>query len=392
MNICIINALYSPYHRGGAEVVVERVVRELAKEGHRVSVITLGERTVIQHQGSVTIYRIVSPNLFSFININSKPTWLRLVWHVIDVFNIFSAHKVKKIIEKENPDVILTHNLKGLGYLISRVIIKSGKKHIHTIHDVQLSRPSGLILFGQEKPFVILDKAYEKICRWLFGSPSIVVSPSNWLMDYYRRRGFFAKSVCKILPNPVPFQKVRKSTEVLEARQQVNFLYVGQLHKSKGILFLIKAIKSLPENLKWHLTIVGGGIAEEDARQLINNDDRFTMKGRVSAWEVIEHYRKSDVTIIPSLCYENSPSVIYESLAANVPVIASDIGGIGEIVKDDYNGFTFAPADQENLQEVLTHFINNPQIIDRLKKNCFISVRQFSTKKYTEQLLNLLRT
>ena len=85
--------------------------------------------------------------------------------------------------------------------LIKTVIIpeikKSGIKHIHTLHDVQLSTPSGLIIYSKENSLeqrIFLRKWYETLCRWLFGSPDIVISPSKWLLDFYTEKGFFEKS------------------------------------------------------------------------------------------------------------------------------------------------------------------------------------------------------
>src|SRR3989344_8608534 len=155
MKICLIHSLYSPYTRGGAEVVVDIIVHELIKLNHEVILITLGRKNDIQREAGLTTYRLNPFNIFSFIDINNYPTWMRLIWLPLDVFNVFSYFKVKKILAQENPREAMTHNLKGLGFLIPKAIKKSQVRHWHTVHDVQLSRPSGVILFGQEKPFLI---------------------------------------------------------------------------------------------------------------------------------------------------------------------------------------------------------------------------------------------
>lgn len=389
MKICLIHSLYAPYTRGGAEVVVEIIVRELLQLNHEMVLITLGRKEGIVREGKLTIYRIKPFNIFSFLDINQRPIWLRFFWHPLDVFNWSSYFKVKKILAKEEPQVVMTHNLKGLGYLIPKAIHKAGIRHWHTVHDVQLSRPSGLIIYGQEKPFLILDKIYEKLTRRLFANPDVVISPSEWLMNYYKTRGFFYESKKVILPNPVVFKKVEKTAEVSKAQGRVNLIFVGQMEKFKGILFLITALKQVkPQN--WRLTIIGSGGATADVKGLIGNDDRFKFIGRVEQPELASHFRQADLTIVPSLAYENSPKVIDESLVANVPVIAADIGGVGEIVKDDYNGFTFAPGNEKNLIEVLEHFLSHPENIEKLKKNCFISVKDSSASNYIKRLLSLV--
>ncbi len=388
--ICLINSLYPPYSRGGAETVVKNIISGFLQLNYQVVLITLGKKEGKQQDGNLIIYRLKPFNIFSFLNINKRPIWLRLFWHPLDVFNFSGAKKVKRILLKEKPQVVMTHNIKGIGYLLPRTIKKLGIKHIHTIHDVQLSRPSGLIIFGQEKPFLIIDKIYEKICRWLFGSPDVIISPSQWLSDYYKVRGFFYESKGVVLPNPVVFRKVKDQFEKEKIKNVITMLYVGQLENSKGILFLINVCKKL-KSQNWQLLIVGSGNLEDRIKELVEEDQRFKFIGRVESEQITEFYRQADLTVVPSLCYENSPTVIYESLVANVPVIASDIGGIPEIVKDDYNGFTFAPGNEQNLIEVLQYFLSHPQNIEKLKKNCFVSVHNFSLSNYIKQLLQLIK-
>ncbi len=389
MKICLIHSLYKPYKRGGAEVVVEIIVRGLLSLGHDVVLITLGRQKAVTKEGKLTIYRIKPKNVFSFLDIDKRPVWLRLLWHPIDVFNLSSYFQAKKILEQEKPVVVMTHNLKGVGYLIPKAIRQVGIRHFHTVHDVQLSRPSGLIIFGAEKPFLVLDKVYEKTVKRLFGNPDVVISPSRWLLGYYQARGFFYESKKLIMPNPLEFKKVEKIELGDISNRKINLLFVGQLERFKGILFLIEALKKVkPQN--WQLAIVGSGGVMEEVKRLVQGDDRFRLIGRVEQEKLADYYRQADLTIVPSLCYENSPKVIDESLVANVPVIAADIGGVSEIVKDDYNGFTFAPGNEKNLIEVLEYFLNHPEKIEELKKNCFVSVRNFSVSNYLKQLLKLL--
>lgn len=386
MKICLINSLYSPYFRGGAEVVVESIVQELITLNHEVMVITLGRKRDLLKSRQLSIYRIKTFNVFSFLDINERPIWLRIFWHPLDVFNFSGYFQVKKILKSQKPDLVISHNLKGLGYLIPLAVKRSKIRHWHTIHDVQLSRPSGLILFGQEKPFLIIDKVYEKICRFLFSSPQLIISPSNWLYSFYRRKGFFMNSKKLILPNPVNIKKIDRPVEPVAQKLKIDLLYVGQIVSTKGILFLIQACKKLSMS-NWHLTIIGSGQAEEEVKKLIGSNDNFTFLGRVESSKVADYYRQADLTVVPSLCYENSPTVIYESLVANVPVIASDIGGIPEIIKDGFNGYTFATGNEKNLIEVLEYFLSRPEMIAELKKNCFVSVRNYSASNYVKELL-----
>jgi len=205
MKICLIHSLYPPFNRSGAEKVVIFSAQGFLKQGHEVVVITLGRENKVENIDGVRVYRLKSINLFSFIDINSQPAWLRLPWHLIDMFNFLSAKQVKQILAAEKPDLVIAHNLKGLGYLIPRVIKNLGLRYIQVVHDVQLSVPTGLLIVGQEKfEKNILCRIYSAINRQLFNFPDVVISPSQWLLNFYLARGFFTKSEKKVLLNPSP--------------------------------------------------------------------------------------------------------------------------------------------------------------------------------------------
>lgn len=388
MKICVINSLFDPYSRGGVEVVVENIIEGFHTAGHEVFLITLGRKKEKESARPCIIYRIKPVNIFSFIDIQKKPFFIRAPWHVIDAFNISGARQVKEILENEKPDIVMTHNLKGIGYLIPRMLKKLKIKHVHYIHDVQLSRPSGLMLYGQEKPFLILDKIYEKTCRYFFGSPDIIISPSKWLMEYYSKRGFFYNSKKMVLPNPIKGIK----ENILKESRDVNkttFLYVGQIEKSKGIIFLVETMKKM-EDKNWILKIVGEGAILDRVREATYGDDHFQIYGYMKHSGLSIMYNQADFTIVPSLCYENSPTVIYESFSHGVPVIASDIGGVAELVKDNVNGFTFVPGNEENLLEVLKYCLAHSEEREKLSKNSFETIKEFALEKYIQKLLILV--
>jgi hypothetical protein len=77
------------------------------------------------------------------------------LWHIIDIFHFASKNKIRQILQTEKPDLVHTHNLMGLGFLIPRLIKKMGLRYIHTVHDVQLVEPSGIILKQKRKKLAL---------------------------------------------------------------------------------------------------------------------------------------------------------------------------------------------------------------------------------------------
>ncbi|MDO8581577.1 MAG: glycosyltransferase [bacterium] len=217
MRICLISNLYPPYTRGGAERVVATIAKELQRAGHSVIVITTVPSFAANIKAlasggflhetvdGITVYRIATANLFPYWTIGEHNVVMRFIWHVFDMFAFETAATVRRILRKEKADVVMTHNLKGIGFLVPRAIRRLGIRHIHTAHDVQLAVPSGLIFVRQKPVFILLFlmQWYERLTRWLIGSPDVVVSPSQWLLDFYTERGFFSQSKKVVLHNPI---------------------------------------------------------------------------------------------------------------------------------------------------------------------------------------------
>jgi len=198
MKICIINNLYPPLSRGGAEQVVEKTVGALESAGHEVVLVTLGEEgagSVAPLQlptkrggTNVSTYAYRPKNLFFYTDAHKHSFFARLLWHVVDMFHVGSARFVRDVLEKEQPDVVHTHNLMGPGFLIPRAIRQLGIRHVHTVHDVQLVEPSGIILKARESSFRyngLPTKLYVATMRKLMGSPDVVISPSKFLLNFY---------------------------------------------------------------------------------------------------------------------------------------------------------------------------------------------------------------
>jgi glycosyltransferase involved in cell wall biosynthesis len=397
MKICLINNLYEPYNRGGADTVVKNIITGLKNSGHDVFLITVGKMKKLENENQKSgndykIYYIKPWNIFSYIDINNKPIFLRLIWWFFNIFNFSGRNQIKKILEAEKSDVVLTHNLVGISFLVPGLLKKMGLHHVHTLHDIQLSYPSGQLLWGKEKNFInifFLRVGYEKLARKLFGSPDVVVSPSKWLLNFYTERGFFGKSNKVVLANPIISDEIlRLAPLAQDDTRGVNFLFVGMVEEYKGTLFLIKTLKNISGNFV--LKIVGDGRDLEKAKELAGGDNRFEFLGHKNKIELGEIYQKSDCLILPTLTYENLPTVILESFSFGVPVIASKIGGIPELVEENRNGWLFEPGNDEELKRKIEALLSKPEEIDRMRKECLEKAKEFGIKNYIDKLMKLI--
>lgn len=392
MKIGIVSNLYPPDARGGAELVASRIADALYERGHDVFVLTTqpfeGLRSLfprIRERTLEAVYRFFPLNLYYLKQDGHVPFPVRALWHIIDLFSCCGRWAIRTVINDEDPDVIITHNLKGIGVSIAREIQRQGVPHIHTLHDVQLSVPSGLLIAGQENAWLnrsFLRRLYEKGVRREMGRPDIVLSPSKFLADFYQERGFFTDTRTEILQNPMPSSQSRSREPRMAYKTQ--FLYVGQLEEHKGILELLRAIDGMGDNVELH--IAGEGSFSEFIVQRADVDSRVSFHGFVSFDHLIKLLRATDAVVMPSICYENSPTVIYEAYLVGVPVIASRIGGIPELVVEGETGILVKPGDEQDLARAMRSIHSARDAWWEKGDAIRLQAQKYSIKHYVDQL------
>ncbi|MFA6194171.1 MAG: glycosyltransferase [Patescibacteria group bacterium] len=345
MKIGLMHNLYGEYSRGGAETAVKLMADDFRKSGHQVFLIATRPKIAGNDEAKTTaekIYYIDS----EFYNLNKHSRCYRASWHIGDIFSFGKARQIKTILESEKPDLVVTHNLMGLGFMTPVVLKKLLVRHEHFLHDIQLLHPSGLMIFGQEEKINNFGaKVYQALTRLLFSSPDKIISPSDWLLEMHKQRGFFKDSKQEVRPFIWPGMETASQTKNGPAK---NFLFIGQIEEQKGIFLLINAFKKIngPE-LTLTIAIRGGGSSLEKARTEAKADARIKILGPLSYEETEKIKKESDCLIVPSLCYENSPTTIYGAHAAGLPVIASRLGGIPELIEKD--DLLFAPGNENDL-------------------------------------------
>jgi glycosyltransferase involved in cell wall biosynthesis len=156
-------------------------------------------------------------------------------------------------------------------------------------------------------------------------------------------------------------------------------LFVGRLSEEKGIHTLLRA--DATGQLSIPLKLVGDGpLSEEVRRASERKESQITWLGRKSTAETIELMKDATVLLVPSIWYEGFPMVIAEALSVGLPIIASRIGGLPEVVQEGFNGLTFEAGEEVSLGKALDTFVN-------LQSNARMSAnaRQSYLDKYGEE-------
>jgi len=384
MKICLINNLYKPFNRGGAERVIEILAEGLSQNGHEVFIITTSPR----FNGSNIInnkFKIFYLNSF-YYNLNKIPKIFRFFWHLYDMFDFLIAFKVKNIIKNIQPDIVITNNLKGVCYMIPRVLKKLKIKHIHILHDIQLIHPSGLLIYGEEKKIKsIFAKIYIRLVKFLFNSPKIVISPSKWLLDFHVNLGFFNKSKCVILPNPVVLSSARINYNF--KKNKFKILYAGQIEYHKGIIFLINAVKQI-KDINIELNIAGDGSLLTKIKSKVASMNNINILGRLTEEELNKYLVYSDCVVVPSLCYENSPNIIYKAASIGKIIIASNIGGITELI-NYIGGVIFKAGDRDDLIKNIKWAYENADNLSIIGEKSINKISEFNINNYVKKLLSI---
>jgi len=394
MKICLISNLYPPDVIGGAELYVSRIAEGLSNR-NQVFVITSGFyknyrslSPVCVDNNGVKIYTFSPLNFYHISEAKKKRFFIKPFWRFLDFWNPHAYFIIKKILNKENPDVVHTHNLRGFSLAAITACKKAEYSLVHTCHDFSLLCPYSTLTCPVRKEFCfkpnLACQLYrESRKRLIDNKPFFVIFPSESTKKLYLQGGFFKNNRIGVIPYCL------KNDSSLAPKRNgsgtFNILYVGQLTRHKGVQVLINAFKNIKGD-KFRLNIVGDGDYRNKLVEISKMDSRIFFKGKISNEEVYKFYSMADVTIVPSLWPEVLGIVILESLSMGAPVIGSDIGGIREVIKNGYNGFLFNAGSVENLRNILINIAGNPLFLDGMRENALISSKAYGIDSHIVKL------
>ncbi|MBI4090626.1 MAG: glycosyltransferase [Candidatus Komeilibacteria bacterium] len=397
MKIVMITNLYPPLVRGGAEVVAARMAEGLSNHLQQVVVVTTmpfaSWHSFSIHQSNesgITIYRFFPLNVFYYLNIARYGYGTRFLWRILDIFNLHSLVQVARILNREKPDVVITHNLTGMGMLHPILLACMRIRHIHLVHDVQLVAPSGVIMLGKEfgaSQGVYAYTGYVWLMRFIFSKVRTVISPSQFLLTFYTRYGFFRSAKKIILQNPIAQPR---RFRIPNRTGHLRLLYVGSVSRAKGVALLLNALRAIPHAAAV-LNIVGTVVQSQELRTIAGDDRRITFHGWVGSSAVEQMLVESDILVVPSILYDNSPTVVYEALSHGVPVLVSDLGGAQEAVQQDVNGWVFPAGDQAALSKIILDLSQDRHRVERAACGSIPSIAACTVERYTGQLLTVIQ-
>jgi glycosyltransferase involved in cell wall biosynthesis len=392
MKICQIIYTYPPHVTGGADIYAERISKELSEKGNELVVITTKPydglsslKPSFEMEKGIKVYRFYPMNIYSWINSAEKSLYQKMFWNALDIWNLHAYLVIKNILKKEKPDVVHIHTPIWISLSVFDAVKSLNIPIIFTVHDYLLLCRRTLLLHTNGE----VCSEPRSICKWYQGlsrkivdnKPDMVLAPSQFILNMLTANGFFQEAELVTLPLGTELKdgKVEKNYETID------ILYAGSLIGHKGVDVLIRTFKNLKQkNIRLH--ILGKGADQDVLEELARDDKRISFHGFVEGGKLTGFYQKANVTVVPSVCFDNSPLVVYESFMNGTPVIGSRIGGIPELIEEGYNGFLFDTGNVTELENILQNLIENPSKLKSLEKGAFESRKKYDMKVHIEKL------
>src|SRR3989344_7759396 len=401
MKIAMVTEYFWPYDLGGSEWSTYYLAREIVKKGHEFIVITPNYGTK-----SIEVFEKIQIVRFPFFKKikNNRP--VSPYWHTGLPWLVVSAFYLIKICRREPPDII---HLQGKYFapagLIAKLLLKIPV--ILTVRDYQLICSYGFCIWEKNKAcgfleyftkdFLLYIKNYLKnpsygsiILNFLFAINSrltkyfyaffakrldLLICISKAQSEIYIKNGF--KKV-KVVYNPMQFSQTQF---ISKPKKQI--LFAGRLTPGKGPLLLFEALPDVFKKFKGlKLLIAGKGFLKNDLQTMAKQnkfEERIKFLNQVEHDKLLKIYSESLLTVIPSVWPEPFGRVALESISQGTPVVATNRGGLKEIIDDSITGY-ITQTDVESLSKNIIRAVNNNSILRENIRNNFPAIK----KKFQE--------
>lgn len=174
------------------------------------------------------------------------------------------------------------------------------------------------------------------------------------------------------------------------AHSPVRLLWAGQLRPVKGLVYLLRAVRVLLDReTEVHLTIVGDGeqreVLEQERRRL-GLEAQVSLVGYKPPGPVLDRYfDESDVYVLPSLS-EGVPKVLYEAMARGLPVVATEVGGVPQVICHGRNGLLVPARDANNLADAIARVCSDSEMRERFSREALETARNHTAAAETERI------
>ncbi|WP_461867193.1 glycosyltransferase family 4 protein [Thermococcus sp.] len=367
MRIALVSDWYYP-KIGGVATHMHHLALKLKERGHDVTIVTNSRETRKEMElnkqgiGLLKIPGVVSPILDVNITYSLKST--RELNEFLGDFDVIHSH----------------HAFTPLALKAAKAGRRMGKATVLTTHSISFAHESRL--------WETLGLTFPIFSNYL-RYPHRIIAVSKAAKAFIEH---FTDTPVEIIPNGVddtvftPSKKKEKIKEKFGIDGKV-VLYVSRMSYRKGPHVLLNAFSQIEEAA---LVMVGSGEMLPFLRaqaKFLRIEDRVKFVGYVKNEVLPEIFRMADVFVLPSITAEAFGIVILEAMASGLPVVATDVGGIPEIVMESESGLLVPPGNELELRNAIQKLLLDDKLRERLGSNGRKAVEErYSWNRVTEQI------
>ena len=322
----------------------------------------------------------------------------RLALAKATVWNGEQYRELRALFREVRPDVVHVHNtLPLVSPAVYYAAQAEGAAVVQTLHNYRLSCVNGLLFRDGH----VCEDCLGRLAPWpgvlhgCYRGSRAASAAVAAMVGYHKLRGTYREQVDayialtdfareKFVAAGLPAQKLVVKPNFVDPDPGVGggrggyALFVGRLSEEKGLGTLLAAWQRVGARLP--LRIVGDGPLAARVAEAAEGG-QVTWLGRQERESVLALMREATVLVFPSVWYEGFPMTLAEAMATGTPVLASDIGGIAELVEHGRTGLLFAPGDPEALADAVVWAISHPTELAAMRR----AARAEYEAKYTAE-------
>ena len=365
LRVLMLSWEFPPKTVGGLARHVNDLSKQLALAGQEVHVITC-------HVPGTCAYEIVDGVHVHRVQPVHVDDWGFLEW--VECLNMAMIECAHELLRTQKYDLIHAHD-----WLVAKAGIALKKAYkiplISTIHATEYGRNRGIRNSIQRQinqtEWTLTYESWRVICCSKYMAREIA-QVFQLPADKIRviANGVEVKNIIPGLVDPDFRDKYAASNEKI-------VYFIGRLVPEKGVQVLIESVPSIIERYPHVKFIVSGvGYYHEYLKRLVNDlgiGDKVYFTGFADDYMRNMIFTGADIAVFPSL-YEPFGIVALEAMAAHVPVIVSDTGGLGEVIENEKDGLTVYPDDRASLADAVVRLLNDSDFARRLSETAWNKV------------------
>lgn len=368
---------YYPPHLGGLESFAEELNQYLIKNDFEVKVLTP---------------RLPKESVEKEVKDNNIEVWRYPAWEIIPNYPIPSFWnkkywEIKRKVLSEKYDWTISHTRFFLASFLAGIWARKRKiKWLHIEHGSDFVK-----LNSRFKSF--LAKLFDRtLGRWILMNANKVVTISLASAGFCKQ--LFSNRKYEVIYRGVELGNFEDNLEIeRKYKDKTKILFVGRLIDGKGVSDLIKAVEKI-KIFDWVLLIVGDGPQSENLKEEVKRfgiGDRVVFLGQMERQKLMGIMKVVDIVVNPSYT-EGLPTVIVEAAKCGKAIVATDVGGTGEIIKDGKSGFLVPAKDVLTLSEKIEILIKDSSLRKQLGQSAKEGVKnKFNWETSIKNYINILK-